>query len=214
MHIVLINGPAGAGKNTLAKEMRPELRTGIRKSKELQGIMRHSTSSISIDEFKQPLINMLFAFAESLSMIELGCDTSDERLYEQLKKTRMLGRTGRAWQIIWADAMRAADSAVFVDGLHEKVKNMALDIALVPDCGFEDEFEHTVNKFGKDNVTLIYLDGWEKDVPIYKHGDRYKDDIRRCLRDWAHLVNPSSLIAAHYVLGRMSENAKQQALDF
>lgn len=213
MHIVLLNGPAGAGKNTLAIQMRTQLQSRINNSHSVRQLLKRPVSSIEIEEFKQPLINMLFAFAESLSLIELGTAITPS-LYEDLKKTQMLGRLGREWQIIWADAMRKADPDVFVDGLHAKVRGINPDIAIIADCGFPGEYTRTVDRFGSSNVTLFYLDGWRENSPIYKHYDIFKNDIRMCLRDYSSMVNPAAAQAAAYILGRMEENASQQSLAF
>lgn len=214
MHVVLINGPAGAGKNTLANKMRVELHDRIRSQSAVRKLLEADVPRIAIEEHKDPLIHMLFAFAASLSVIELAYDPYDLAEYTRLKGVRMLGRTGREWQITWADAMRAADSNVFIDGLHTKLKNMSATIALVPDCGFVDEYLRAVTRYGERNVTLIYLDEWKPNAPFYSHLDRFNDDIRVCLRDYANLTNPTHVTAVSYVLGRIEENSKQQSLAF
>lgn len=213
MHIVLLNGPAGAGKNTLAIQIRTQLFSRINNEAGIRKLLKRPVSSIAIEEFKQPLINMLFAFAESLSVIELGTPITPS-VYEDLKKTEMLGRLGREWQICWADAMRKLDPDVFVNGLHTKLKGINPDIAIVPDLGFGQEYTRTVDRFGSSNVTMFYLDGWRPESPIYKHYDVFKNDIRICLRDYASMVNPTASQAAAYIIGRMEENASQQSLAF
>ena len=214
MHVVLINGPAGAGKNTMAERIRPLLQKKYRAHRELE-TRNGEVSAISVEEHKQPLIHMLFAFAESLGVIELGVTPiGNSKLYEMLKNKVMLGRTGRQWQITWADAMRATDSQVFIRSLYARAEAMKLDVVLVPDCGFADEYNAAVNQYGADNVTMIYLDGWQPDVIQYRHYDRFKDDIRVCLRDWASLQNPTPDAAAAYIFGRIVDNAKQVHFGF
>ena len=204
MHVVLINGPAEAGKNTLAAQTRIELFKILNESN-----LKPKTLAwrIGVEEFKQPLIDMLYAFAESLSVIDLGA-TRSPTLYEELKKEVMLGQTGRQWQITWADAMRAVKPDVFVEFLTRKIENMQLDVALVPDCGFPDEL------LGHKSVllnTVVYLDGWKDNKRIYSHGEQFENDIRICLRGDADIVNPHPHELAMYIYSKMSQRLSDLA---
>lgn len=207
MHIVLINGPAGAGKNTLAERIKAQLFTRA-------AAANIKLERIGIEEHKQPLIDMLYAFAESLSAVQYN-ETRTAELYERLKDTKLLGHTGRQWQITWANAMRGMNPNVFTDFLHTKARNMKLDVLISPDCGFYNEYQEGHRRAGGTaNLTMIYLDGWKPNVAQYVHGESFHNDNRMCLRDLAMLENPSGSDAASYIFDKIAMAHAQSSLTF
>lgn len=183
MHMVLLNGPAGAGKNTFADKLRTELFPRMRKAG-VKSVAADGVYRVAVLEYKQPMIDMLFAFAESLSLIEIGANRADTDLYRLLKDADMLGVKGRQHMIDWSEAMKKRTPNIWVDFLIQKARNMQCDVVIVADCGFENEVEIPRRKLGATNVDFIYFDGWQANPKRYTHGQNFDNDSRFCLRNY------------------------------
>lgn len=202
MHIVMLNGAAGSGKTYFAEELRNALTAEIRRRRLLPdaGVARVLKCG-----FKEPLRDMLFQFAESAGFIEYGYRT-DER-YAALKDKVMHNRTGRAWQILWGQAMRDTDVDIMSKILLSKLYSIEPMFAIVDDLGFphENSFVRMMAIQSHFTVSAIHLD--RRTNHKYSHGDQYQDDSRFCLRDSCDLDNPRLEAAVGYAMGKITQAA-------
>lgn len=208
MHVVLINGPAGAGKTYFANALRTELFSVLRKNRLIppSGVL-----SVLHCGFKEPLREMLFQFAESAGVLDFAHRSEDA--YVKLKETNICGLLGREWQIVWGESMRAKDIDIFSKILWSRLCNILPQIAVVDDLGFEHEYSFIKEVTRReDRFTTFYLD--QRDgTAAYNHGQRFRNDSRICLRDNAELANPRVEAAAAYIVGEML-TAAQPSLNF
>lgn len=178
MHVIYFNGPPGAGKSHMAKDM--------------LGLLASPTTRIKIESHIEILRYMLIDFAERQGIV---------RDYVTLKNIKMLGHTGREWQIAWANSMRAVDPFVFVNDLDRRLKirhDDGYDFICVDDLGFPNELKGIFTRdFPEWNHTIVYL---EKRVGGgYSDGEPFQNDNRTCFRNSADLIDPTPEELAKHV---------------
>lgn len=155
MKILLLNGPPGAGKDTIATIMK-----------------KAAASNVKCEKFAQPM-------KTALPLI-YGIPVTDwqERLdlmpYKDEPAPELFGKTPREVQIALSETLLKPlhDKFIFGKLLLNRIKNLpqpAPSLIVVSDSGFREEAEIIVNEFGAKNVFL-----WR----IHRQGCDFKKDSR------------------------------------
>ena len=119
-----------------------------------------------------------------------------------------LNLTGRDIMIALGNAARGLNpyflNTVFLNYAHA---NQHIDTWFIENWGFEVEYQFFLEEFPRsvfDNVVLVHLDS--RASRHYEHGEQFDGDNRICLRNLAHLVNPT----AQQVVDRVTGDFKMQ----
>lgn len=153
--IILLNGAPQSGKDTLAKYLEKEVRAKhlkyAAKVREIAGIIH-------------PKVNF---WDETIKDIALEC-LSFQTPREILIKVGMALRTG-------------LDKNVWVESLAEQIEAeyWGKTIAVVSDCGFQNEVDVMIQRFGEQNVLLIQ---------IYRNGYTFENDSRNYVDGYCSFV--------------------------
>jgi len=216
MHVVLINGPAGAGKTVYADGLTKRLKE-ILSHKIYE--KKHGVASVLRAGFKDPGRHMLYAFAASVSLIPLTYDPFDDALYEWLKDQTIAGVKGRHWMISWLEAMRKEQGDVLERLFLIKSQRINPDVVISDSMGFPAELEF-FKRAARDpdsgvlGVTSLYLDGslWNHKYEIYRDGQQFPNDSRICLINQVKYVNVNIHDLAETIADSIQMHAAQSTL--
>lgn len=215
VHFVLINGPAGGGKSTLAQNIKHRL------------LVRNDSRDKHIvnESFKGPVAAVL-----NLLMPDLDYATQKETVYG--------GQLGRDIQIDFGALLRKQDPAVLTKALVVRVRdqirravasrirsiadieNRPLKstvqlpqlqgaIVIIDDWGFNHELDYLmINDASTTRIYMDYYTQYESNKRV-EHGERFIADSRHCYRKHCHLHNPNQYEALTRILHNYNRTLKQ-----
>lgn len=155
MKIVLFNGPPRSGKDTAAKFIW---------NKSLYPVF---------DRMSMP-IKKAFAATIGVNINAFGEVERYEAIKEQI--VPVLGVSYRQWQIDFSESFMKPlyGEAIFAELFIDRMRGHRKDsLVLVPDCGFNVEYETLVDHYGTDNVLVI---------KIHRPGCTFDGDNRNYLK--------------------------------
>lgn len=153
--IILLNGAPQSGKDTLAHYLEKEL-----KAKHL----KYAANVREVAGIIHPKVNF---WDETIKDIALEC-LSFQTPREVLIKIGMSLRTG-------------LDKNVWVESLAEKIEAeyWGKTVAVISDCGFQNEVDVMIQRFGEQNVLL---------VQVYRDGYTFENDCRNYVDGYCSFI--------------------------
>lgn len=180
--VILINGEAQVGKTTFANQVKDELLA--------RGVSAESYS----------LVRPLFPAALAVTGRETAIDYED---FKPSPAILNLDVTGRDVMIALGNAMRGLHpyflNTVF---MNHAIDNPQVTHWFIENWGFKVEYEFFLEQVPADvfsNVVTVHLDA--RATRRYEHMEQFDKDNRFCLRDLAHLVNPTMPEMMHRLFG-------------
>jgi hypothetical protein len=161
--IILFNGPPRSGKDTAASY--------------LYDLLQNQDKDPHILRMSQPI---KAAFQGMLNLKHGGYECLHE--YEETKEepipifSAKKGTSYRQWQIDFSEKFMKPlyGDNIFASIFIQEVETLDCDVVLVPDCGFQVEYDLLAETYGEENILVVQLS---------RKGKDFSNDSRSYLTD-------------------------------